>query len=128
MPSREPIEITEQTVVDVQNGLVSLHFTLKGPASSGWRVIFAMPRGGRKGSGGFVMGPDPVAKRERIEWTVPEGDMEDAVRHVRERVAATNTVLEQQVAKTRQAAVNESVVEQAKQARVAEVQKRLDQI
>jgi hypothetical protein len=74
------------------------------------------------------MGPDPTANQLAVTWTVPESAMEDAVRHVRERVDAANVAMAQETVKAEQAQSQAAANDQARKQKIAETQKRLDQI
>jgi hypothetical protein len=58
-----------------------------------WRKKFADAGGTRSGTGAYVNGPNPVARGQWVEWSIPISDMEDAVRHVEQRILETNTVM-----------------------------------
>lgn len=126
MPS---IEITDKKVREERNGLVVLDFHLSTKVLPAWKDLFDQTPGGRSGPGQYVNGPDPqIVEAQMIEWAVPESAMADAVRHVQQRVGDANRKWEQLLAQHQESREKSNEGERAKQARLDELQKRLDEI
>jgi hypothetical protein len=109
-------------------GMVTVEFALDGSVTQHWVTAFAqVPTGHRSGSYGYLVGPDPeVTAAGKIQWTIPEGDLEDAVKCVTTLVENVNRKTEEVMARARTAMQKHQAEHQAHQERIDELQRRLD--
>jgi hypothetical protein len=125
----KPVGITTKKVVEAKDGFVTLSIALNNDQSFvEWEKRFELAAEGRQGSLGYIKDPGPTVRGQEISWTVPEADMEDAVRYVRAKIEAANRSMAQYVEESKRAMENANAAERVKQSRVAELQERLDQI
>ena len=103
-------------------------WTLSTHPPTGWSEDFDLAGGGRTGSGIYQTSGDPKVRGNAIVWTVPLGDLADADRHVKTRVAAANARYPERLAKSAARAEKAEAETAERAASVAEYQAELDRL
>jgi hypothetical protein len=110
--------VGEARAVRAQGPLVEVVWRLEGGADAEWAVCF-VPDGPRHGSHPYVSGRPPSLRSNgsldgllEVWWVVPEGDIEDAQRYVRDAVEAANRRYEDLAGESNQRQGDQGVVAQ----------------
>lgn len=123
LPPWTPIVIVTRQVVDVIGDQVTIEFGISPAAPPTWVEAF------NKNAAEDVVGdPGPIANSQSIRWTVDESTMEDTVRYVEQHVRYANQALAEHVDNSRRAAQEAAQAEHDHQARIRELQVRLNEI
>ena len=128
MAEWEPLTITERRATEGTPGhFPDTHWTLSATPPGGWTACFDMHGGSKSGSLTYQYS-EPEVHGNAIVWAVPLGDLADADRHIRERVAMANTRYRERLAEQKTRVERAKAEEAEKTARVDEYQAVLDKL
>jgi hypothetical protein len=124
-----PVSISDRRVVDLSDGLATVHWMLGGDWNCEWAQNFT-PTGTQNRSGGFLLAPlEPGATNSRfIMWTIPSEDIESADAYVKQSVEATNANYKALLVKNAQADAAEQEREKTRSEQMEVLQRKLDSL
>lgn len=123
----EDLTIDSKQVVSETMGTVEIEWKLNRTCPVQWGESFSQAGGKKTGSIGYVHS-DPIARSGVIRWRVPIADLEDAHRHVKARVQATNERYRQLLAQREVQDAQARAASEEADRRLSEARAKLDNL
>lgn len=124
-PASDEVALGEPTIPrEDTSGRFELVVPLLGVVAPNWEKCFQTVSSSKRGSIDFIIS-DPRILDRTIFWTVPEADLENAMNHLRQRVASANTQYRAHLAQVAEAQARMQAEVDAKEERLRTAREKL---
>jgi hypothetical protein len=130
-PEWRPIEIASKTAHSTPgSALITIRWEMSAAPDPDWTNAFESAPWAKNGSGAYALAPGKAAARgpRLLEWTVPESDIEDAVKVVQEAIDHANALYPAVLEHRRQKAIQAQEQKDTEKLRLERIQEKLDEL